>query len=479
VGVLKKFSIILVVLVSSILLIAVFNSLSNPSSDHEFFYVGVTYCGESVEEAKLLIDRVKDYTNLFVLQSGPLQEFPDKINEICDYAVSSGMYFIVYFGTDRWWFLRNWLETCEGRWGDRFLGIYYGDELGGKMIDHEARLWDSATNSSWLKYHDGSIQGNIDENTTIEYWPNGRIALSISEISSSPYNDEGIFDPSLYNRTYTRITYYPNGTIITKIHDDFDPIPKIVEDYNVTYTYEELLNMHPFQSYDEIAEGFIEYQYQILSKGPKNETAIPAFIADYALYWFDYKAGYDVVLASFGWNHTLAQDIALVRGAAKLQNKEWGAIITWKYNHQPYLDSGEEIYDQMRMAYEAGAEYVVIFNYAEDMEGPYGTLQEEHFAALERFWNEVVQFPKVKHGSVKAEAVLVLPENYGWGMRTPEDKIWGLGGPDEKSQQIWQLSRNLLEQYNTRLDIVYDDSEFTVTGKYPQIIYWNQTSSSN
>jgi len=165
--------------------------------------------------------------------------------------------------------------------------------------------------------------------------------------------------------------------------------------------------------------------------------------------------------------------------AARLQNKEWGAIITWKYNDPPYLDSGEAIYDQMLMAYKAGAEYVVIFNYPQINNNPYGVLQEEHFKALERFWNEVVQSPKVKHGSVKAEAVLVLPENYGWGMRTPEDTIWGLWGPDEKSQQIWQLSRNILEQYNTRLDIVYDDPDFMVTGKYPQIIYWNQTSLSN
>ena len=35
------------------------------------FYVGVTYCGNNVTEAKLLIDRVRNYTNLFVIQSGP------------------------------------------------------------------------------------------------------------------------------------------------------------------------------------------------------------------------------------------------------------------------------------------------------------------------------------------------------------------------------------------------------------------------
>ena len=199
------------------------------------------------------------------------------------------------------------------------------------------------------------------------------------------------------------------------------------------------------------------------------------FTSDYALYWFDYLSDYDVLLAQLGWNHTLAQDIALVRGAANMQHKNWGAIITWKYEQPPYLDSGEAIYEQMKFAYEAGAKYVVIFNYAENMSGPYGTLQEEHFVALERFWNEVVQNSDLNQGSIKGEAVLVLPENYGWGMRRPNDKIWGIWGPDEKSEQIWEISRNLLEHYGLGLDIVYEDSDFPVEGKYGQIFYWNQT----
>lgn len=52
------------------------------------FYVGVTYCGDSVEEAKLLIDKVKNYTNLFVLQSGTFLSNVKAIEEIGDYAVN-------------------------------------------------------------------------------------------------------------------------------------------------------------------------------------------------------------------------------------------------------------------------------------------------------------------------------------------------------------------------------------------------------
>jgi hypothetical protein len=34
------------------------------------YYFGVSFCGNTAAEAKLLIDRAKCYTNLFVLQSG-------------------------------------------------------------------------------------------------------------------------------------------------------------------------------------------------------------------------------------------------------------------------------------------------------------------------------------------------------------------------------------------------------------------------
>jgi hypothetical protein len=43
-------------------------------------------------------------------------------------------------------------------------------------------------------------------------------------------------------------------------------------------------------------------------------------------------------------------------------------------------------------------------------------LLDEHFEALERFWNDVVKNQKVVHRSTEAKAILVLPKNYGWGM---------------------------------------------------------------
>jgi hypothetical protein len=110
------------------------------------------------------------------------------------------------------------------------------------------------------------------------------------------------------------------------------------------------------------------------------------------------------------------------------------------------------------------------------MSGPYGTLQEEHFQALERFWNEVFQNPTVIHGGVKAQAALVLPNNYGWGMRNPNDVIWGIWEPNTASSQTWTQVQSRLTQYGSKLDIVYDDSAYPIAGKYSQIYYWNQTT---
>jgi hypothetical protein len=175
-----------------------------------------------------------------------------------------------------------------------------------------------------------------------------------------------------------------------------------------------------------------------------------------------------------GWNHSFVKDIGLIRGAATLQQKDWGAIITWKYSEHPYLDSGEAIYEQMLTAYETGAKYIVIFNYPYSDGNPYGTMFDEHFDALEKFWNDTIQ-SKVIHNSILADAVLVLPKNYGYGLRNPGDKIWGFWDPDEETPQVWSITQELLSRYGFRLDIVYDDSAFPVLGNYQNIYYWNQT----
>lgn len=163
-----------------------------------------------------------------------------------------------------------------------------------------------------------------------------------------------------------------------------------------------------------------------------------------------------------------------------MQNKAWGTIITWTYDERPYIiDDKESIYEQLLMSYEAGATYVVIFNYPQIAGNLYGgILTDNHFEALESFWNNIVTEPNQESipDYSQAEAVLVLPPNYGWGMRHENDRIWGMWGPDERSPQIWEISRQLLSQYYLNLDIIFEDPKFPVAGKYQKIYYWNQTS---
>jgi hypothetical protein len=108
-----------------------------------------------------------------------------------------------------------------------------------------------------------------------------------------------------------------------------------------------------------------------------------------------------------------------------MQKKDWGAIISWKYTVPPYLDTGENIYNQMVDAYRAGANYIVIFNYPQLDGNAYGIMTDKHFEALEKFWTGTVSNSTAVRGSISASADLVLPINYGWGMRHPDDRIWG------------------------------------------------------
>lgn len=88
-------SVLLLVMLSAVLLYTRTPVESTPSQKP---YVGVAFGGNTVEEAKALIDRTRNYTNLFILQSGPISTNETATTEICNYATTSGQSIIVYFG---------------------------------------------------------------------------------------------------------------------------------------------------------------------------------------------------------------------------------------------------------------------------------------------------------------------------------------------------------------------------------------------
>ena len=55
-----------------------------------------------------------------------------------------------------------------------------------------------------------------------------------------------------------------------------------------------------------------------------NQSNVKLFTSDYGLYWFDYLGGYNTVFAELFGRQTDPQTLALVRGAADMQDKNWG-----------------------------------------------------------------------------------------------------------------------------------------------------------
>ena len=202
------------------------------------------------------------------------------------------------------------------------------------------------------------------------------------------------------------------------------------------------------------------------------------FTSDYALYWFDYLVGYDTIFAQFGWNNSRPLQISLVRGAAQAQNKDWGAIITWTYGQPPYLESGPQLYDDMVFAYNSGANYIVVYDSTQNYTGT--TLTEDHFSALKNFWSYIQHNPD-KHGELKADTVVILPQDYGFGFRNPDDSVWRYHLPDNWTRKMFSDITNLVNQHNSTLNIVYSDPQFknaTQSG-YGKIFHWPSDFQSN
>ncbi|MCW4034523.1 MAG: hypothetical protein NWF03_04085 [Candidatus Bathyarchaeota archaeon] len=375
-----KNRLILAVFFVSLLFIPLFWVIQHPNSgDSEpDFFVGVDTAYDDVEDIKVLVDKVKSYTNLFGIGSSGIAFNRTKLDDVCQYVYDNGLYFIVYKhpAPNNEIDQSEWIADAKRRWGDRFLGIYLFDESGGRQVDNnEYRFVESADN-----YTDAATK----------------------------YVE--ILDESL--RVYTD---------------------------------------------DEL-----------------NSGDLPLFTGDYALYWFDYETRFDVVLSEFGWNHSRLLSIALNRGAAKMHDKDWGVIVTWTYWNAPYLESADELYNDLLYAYMGGAKYVIVFNYAQEKITPYGTLTEEHFDALERFWSYVKANPRSGKSDF-AQVGYVLPKDYGWGFRGDEDKVWGFW-LDELSTKIGTDVNYLLHTYHIGLDIIYDDPKYYDNfSQYDKLIFWNGT----
>jgi hypothetical protein len=334
--------------------------------------------GNQTAQVKALVDKVKDYTNFFVLGSTDLLINESALTEACDYIYNAKLSFIVQFrGLEQYnYSITDWMLYAQQRYSSQFLGIYRYDEPGGRQLD-----------------------GNPSE--------------------------------QLINSTAAG----PNPTFSS-----------VANQYVFTLSF--------FSAY------YLQYSPRI-------------FTSDYALYWFNYKSNYTTVFAEFVGNQSRDRHIALCRGAADAFDKDWGAIVTWKYNQAPYLENGTELYNDLALAYSAGAKYGVVFSYPQI--GEYGTLTDDHLDALQRFWNTLHNNP-ASFGVNNPQVAYLVPADYGFGFRSATDNIWGLFPPDENSSKIFADIEVLTERYGAHLNIFYDEPRILPLLKnYTQVFYWHQT----
>lgn len=366
-------------------LLSVFIMVNLSKEEYVDVFVGIDAAYDSIEEIKTLVDAVSPYTNVFVIGSTGITHNETKLEELSQYVYDKGLSFIIYtemVPPNHTQISDTWIRNAKAKWGNRFLGLYIHDEIGGKQLD-----------------------------------------LFVDEKD------------------------------------------------NVRHPVKEAVN------YTDARNQFVEIAAQSLNWVRWNYTDVDNlqyYTSDYALYWFDYKAGYDTIFAEFGWNYSQQLNVALVRGAASAQQKDWGAILTWKYDEAPYLESGEELYEDMVLAYENGAKYILIFDTNEDY--THGVLTEAHLQAIKQFTRYAHENPRT-NGSISERTAFVLPKDFAYGFRGPEDKIWGLWEASEDTSAFdisFQLG-NLLEQHDNKLDVIYDDEVDYYRLSYSQYIFWNGT----
>ena len=379
----KVIASLLIVIVLTIALMLVEVTLNTPTGTVDIF-VGLDIGYGDEQTALEQIDKVADYVNLIILGSLNVTMDTEVLTRVCDHIYQKDLSFIVYVafgqaedapprGPDSEFFV-----NAKEKYGDKFLGVYLFDEVGGKLMDG---------------------------------------AHSINVTDADTYTDAAI----LYTH---HLNYY-----LGNISKHYSP------------------------------------------------AQFPLYTSDYALYWYDYLSGYDIVFTEYIGNQSRQVATGLCRGAAKALNKEWGVIITWSEQPGNFVENPDQLYNDMVLAYQNGAKYIIVFNSPGQFPPPtqYGTLTAEHFEKMKQFWNYARTEPPVN--PYPANTAFVLPRDYGYGFRGPEDKIWGKWEADSISRQIWDDVQELFHTQVLSLDIVYETeiANQSVDLPYDMLVFWNGT----
>jgi hypothetical protein len=261
-----------------------------------------------------------------------------------------------------------------------------------------------------------------------------------------------------------------------------EPGGKELENATVNGVSDRFLNSNQFDSavknFTGAADEYVSYLGAHLNL-IKERLYPTVFTSDFGLYWFDYKAGYTTVFTEFIGNQSRQTTIALCRGAAAAQNKDWGVIVT--YSGEPSIESGPQLYSDLVLAYRAGAKYIAVFDSpVYPSTNQYGILADEHFQALADFWSYTQNNPQT-FGADSAQVAYVLPAGYGFGFRNPGDTIWGIWNADDLSLKVFNDVNILINRYASNFDIVYDDPQHmaTIANRYGKLLFWNETIAAD
>jgi hypothetical protein len=103
------------------------------------FYVGVEFGYGNASDCKLLVDKVKNYTNLLVISSTNITQNEALLNDTCNYAFNAGLHLAIYFPQSSFYGSSSppyiWAMKAKETYGQYFLGSYVYDEAGGEVLD--------------------------------------------------------------------------------------------------------------------------------------------------------------------------------------------------------------------------------------------------------------------------------------------------------------------------------------------------------
>lgn len=185
----RKQALLILVLFCSLTLNVTTQTMAKSTETSTSLYFGVDVGFESIDETLRIVDEVSSYTNLFVIGCyGPLIQSNNsrpiynetRLSYISEYVYEKDLNFIVYSDDPRYPSV-EWLSNATVNFGDKFLGIYYYDEPGGKQLDqadypafYYAENFSDAANRyintlNWyLRSGPYSIGNNLEDQTNLQ-----------------------------------------------------------------------------------------------------------------------------------------------------------------------------------------------------------------------------------------------------------------------------------------------------------------------